>query len=92
MTGEMVVLTPHESAVLSRLVQFGRLPVEHRRKMLDELSGDARMVGEVVLDRQKYDGSPEHVRATVDRFDQWHEANIRIGRMRANRRRSARSQ
>lgn len=89
----MVQLTPHDSAVLSRLVQFGRLPVEECRKLLSDLvSEDARMVGEVVLDPQKYAESPEQIRATVDRFEQWLQANRPLGRRRAIRRRSGRSQ
>jgi hypothetical protein len=89
----MVQLTPHDSAVLSRLVQFGRLPAEKRRELLGELeSEDARRVGEVVLDPQKYAESPEQIRATFDRFEQWLQANRRLGRRRAIRRRTGRSQ
>ena len=88
----MVQLTPHDSAVLSRLVQFSGLPDEKRRELLGELqSDDAKMVGEVVLDRQKYDESPEQVRATVDRFEEWLKANRRLGRGRTIRRRTGRS-
>jgi hypothetical protein len=83
----MVQLTPHDSAVLSSLVQFDRLPVEKRRELVNELeSPDAKMVGEAVLDRQKYAESPEPIRATVDRFEEWLEANRRLRRRRAKRR------
>jgi len=88
---DMVELTPHDSAVLSRLVQFSGLPFEQRKEMLTELSGDARMVGEAVLDPLKYSASPQPVRATVDRFQNWLEANRRIGRLRRARGRNARS-
>ena len=85
-------LTPHDSAVLGRLVQFGRLPPERRKEILEDLKSDeARMLGEAVLDRQKYSESPQPVRATVDRFQQWSEANRRLGRLRRVRRRTART-
>lgn len=84
-------LTPHDSAALSRLVQFDRLPAERRKEILAELeSEEARMVGEVVLDPEKYSASTAPVRATVDRFREWLEANRRLGRQRALRRQSAR--
>jgi hypothetical protein len=87
----MVPLTPHDSAVLTQLVQFSRLSLEKRKEILEQLkSEDARKVGEVVLDRHKYATSPADVRATVDRFDQWLEANRRLGRQRSIRRRTAR--
>ena len=88
----MVELSPHDSSVLSRLVQFQNIPLEERRLLLKELeSKDARMVGEAFLDREKYKTSPEKVRATVDRFDQWHAANLRAGRRRALARRKNRA-
>lgn len=87
----MVELTPHDSAALSRLVQFEGLPGERRKEILDGLeSEEARMVGEAVLDPQKYSESTAPVRETVDRFRLWSENNRRLGRQRALRRRSAR--
>jgi hypothetical protein len=83
----MLQLTPHESALLSRLVQFSQLPAEERRNLVNELTGDARLVGEVVLEPHKYAEAPEPIRATVDRFEQWLQANRRLGRRRAIRRR-----
>jgi hypothetical protein len=83
----MVELTPHDSAVLSRLVQFGRLGTQKRQEILSKLdSHDARLVGEAVLDEQKYSESSESVRATVDRFKKWSDANRRLGRQRPIRR------
>jgi hypothetical protein len=83
----MVDLTPHDSSVLSRLVQFGRLGPQKRREILSQLdSHDARMVGEAVLDEQKYSESSDSIRATVDRFKKWSEANRRLGRQRSIRR------
>jgi|SRR5580700_1159234 hypothetical protein len=88
----MVQLTPHDSAVLSRLVQFVQLPVQKRKEILSELESDeAKMVGEAVLDPQKYAESSELVRATVDRFREWSQANQRLGRLRTVRRRAART-
>jgi hypothetical protein len=88
----MVQLTPHDSAVLSRLVQFGRLPAEKRKEILSEVeSAEARMVGEVVLDPQRYSESTPEVRATVDRFQEWSRTNRRLGRHRTAHRRPART-
>ena len=88
----MVQLTPHDSSALSRLVRFDRLPADKRQEIFDELQAeDARKVGEVVLDPQKYSSAPEPVRATVDRFQQWSEANRRLGKQRALRRQKARA-
>jgi hypothetical protein len=88
----MVQLTPHDSAVLTRLVRFGRLPIEKRREILGELEGeDARRVGEAVLDSQKYSESSDQVRATVDRVQKWLDQNRRSVRLRPVHRRSGRS-
>ena len=79
------MLTPHDSSVLSRLVQF-RLPEQRRLELLSGIEDeDARKVGEVVLDPQKYDGASADVRASVDRFNGWHEANRRLGKQRLMR-------
>ena len=47
---------------------------------------DARLVGEAVLDPQKYLKSSDEIRATVDRFKEWLEANKKIGTLRLARR------
>jgi hypothetical protein len=88
----MVELTAHDSAILSRLVQFGRLPVAERESLLKELqSPDARMVGEAVLEPKKYAESSKLIQETVDRFTGWLDANRELGRKRTLRRRAARS-
>jgi hypothetical protein len=85
----MVELTPHDAAVLSRLVQFHRLPIEKRREILGELkSPDAREVGEIVLDSTKLSSAPEQIRETVNRFQLWLENNQRLGRVRRRARHS----
>ena len=87
----MVRLSPHDSAVLSRLVQFGSLSEQKRQAIFDELeSAEARRVGEAVFDPKKYSTSSALVRATVDRFRKWSEANRRIGERRTVRFRTAR--
>lgn len=89
----MVRLTPNDAAVLSRLVQFGGLPAEELRKMLNELdSPEAKKVGEAVLDKEKYQHSTVEIQATVDRFLQWLKNNRRLGRQRPLSRRLARAQ
>lgn len=85
----MVELTPHDAAVLSRLVQFHRLPIEKRREILGELkSAEAREVGESVLDSTKLSTASEQIRATVNRYQLWLENNQRLGRLRKKARRS----
>ena len=87
----MVESTPHDSATLSRLVQFVSLPAEKRQEIFDEIEApEARTVGEGVLDPEKYSGASPAVQATVDRFNQWLQANRRVGRQRANGRRTGR--
>jgi hypothetical protein len=84
----MVELTSHDTLVLSRLVQFSRLPLDKRKELVDELkSEDARAVGEAILDEQKYAGSDPKIKETVERFRQWHQANRRLGQKRMVRRR-----
>lgn len=84
----MIELTPHDAAVLSRLVRFSRLPMDRRRQFIDELqSPEAREVGEGLLDPGKTLSS-DKVRATVDRYRQWRESNLRIQQ---RRRRAVRS-
>jgi hypothetical protein len=85
----MVELTPHDAAVLSRLVQFDRLPIEKRREILGELeSPEAREVGEIVLDSTKLSTASEQIRETVNRYQLWLENNKRLGRIRRGARRS----
>ncbi len=79
----MVELTPHDASVLSRLVQFHRLPGEKRRGILDELKSDeARQVGEAILDPDRLATSPDPIRETAIRYQQWLANNQRIGRLR----------
>jgi len=79
----MVELTPHDATVLSRLVQFHRLPPEKRRDILDELeSQEARQVGEAILDSGRLAESSEAIRETAVRYQQWLENNQRLGRRR----------
>ena len=86
----MVELTPHDSAALSRLIRFEGLPIEKRREIFGEIEApDARKVGEVFLDPAKYDGATPAVQATVNRFREWMDANRRLARQRATRRRAA---
>jgi hypothetical protein len=86
----MVELTPHDSAALSRLVRFERLPPKKRLEILEEIQADdARRVGEIVLDPQKLAEATPEVQATVARFRQWQEANRRLARDRAKRQRVA---
>jgi len=87
----MVRLTPHDAAVLSRLVQFGGLPIEELSKILDQLSPDAKPVGEAALDAEKYQQSSVDIQATVDRFREWLNNNRRLGRQRPASRRLARA-
>jgi hypothetical protein len=69
------------------LVQFDRLPEVERREFLEDVKADdARLVGEAVLDPQKYLKSSDEIRATVDRFKEWLEANKKIGTLRLARR------
>jgi hypothetical protein len=88
----MVELTPHDSAALSRLVQFTGLPPQKRQEILEEIKAeDARRVGEVLLDPQKYPEAAPEVQATVTRFQEWMEANRRLAREREKRRQAARA-
>ena len=69
--------------------------MERREFLEDVKADDARLVGEAVLDPQKYLKSSDEIRATVDRFKEWLEANKKIGTWRvasvALRDRSAKS-
>jgi small-conductance mechanosensitive channel len=88
----MVLLTPHDSSVLTGLVQYTRLPGDEQRKLLDSLEKpEARMVADAFLDPQKYAQAPDDVRATVDRFRAWVENNRRLRLKREARQHSSRS-
>jgi hypothetical protein len=83
----MVVLTPKESAILTSLVTFTKLPSERRHELVDDLqSPGARAIGEIFLDESKYDGAPQDVKETVDHLRKWRDGNLRAGRARAKRR------
>ena len=85
----MVELTPHDAAVLSRLVQFHRLPMEKRREIFGELkSPEAKEVGEIVLDSTKLSSASEQIRETVNRYQLWLKNNQRLGQLRRRARRS----
>ncbi|HUO28600.1 MAG TPA: hypothetical protein VMU80_05255 [Bryobacteraceae bacterium] len=88
--GSMVLLTPHDSSVLSSLVQYSR-PSDRRQQLLDSLEKpDARMVGEAFFDDQKYEKAPEEVRLTVDQFRAWVDNNKHRRLQREALRRAAR--
>ncbi|SPF31779.1 hypothetical protein SBA4_1020007 [Candidatus Sulfopaludibacter sp. SbA4] len=84
----MVELTPHESSVLTRIIVYSRVP--GREKAVEELSGDARKVGEVFLDPSKYSEMTDDVREAVDHFRLWLENNRRLREKRLARSRRAR--
>ena len=86
----MVRLTPHDSSVMTALVQYTRPSEESKKELLDELqSPDARLVGEAFLDLQKYAAAPDHIRATVDYLREWVENNRRLRLKREARSRSS---
>ena len=88
--GTMVLLTPHDSSVLTGLVQYTLLAGDEQRKLLDSLEKpEARMVADAFLDPQKY--ASDDVRATVDRFRAWVENNRRLRLKREARQHSSRS-
>ena len=84
----MLRLTPHDSSVMTALIQYTH-PSDETRKLLDELQSlEARKLGEAFHDQQKYDDAPEHIRNTVDYFREWVENNRRLRRQREARRRA----
>ena len=85
----LVRLTPHDAALLNRLVQFHRLPIEKRRELLNQIeSAKARQVGEAVLDSAKLSELSEDVRETANRYQRWLENNKRLDQVRQRARRS----
>ncbi len=75
----MVRLTPHDSSVITALVQHTSHSDEGKKELLDELqSPEARLVGEAFLDSQKYAAAADHIRATVDYLQAWVENNKRL--------------
>jgi hypothetical protein len=88
-TWSMVMLTPQDASVLTSLAQYTR-PSERWEELLNSLEKpDARMVGEALLNPQKYAEAPDDVRATVDRFRAWVENNKRRRLQREARQRSS---
>jgi len=84
----MVLLSPHDTSRLTRLVST--LSTERQRMLLEEIEDpEALMVGEAYIDQQKYDEAAPRVRATVDQFRLWVENNRRI-RLRREARQRAR--
>lgn len=89
---EMVELTPNDSSALARLIRFDGLPLEKRREILGEIqAADARAVGEIFLEPERYDGASPKVQATVNRFREWMDVNRHLAKERAKRRRSVRA-
>jgi hypothetical protein len=86
----MLLLTPHDSSVLTSLVQYER-PSQKRSKLFGSLEEpSARIVAEAYFDTEKYAEAPDDVRATVDHFRAWVENNRRRRSERETRRRVAR--
>jgi hypothetical protein len=83
----MVELSSHDSIALMRLVQYDGLPMERRRQIFSEiLEDDAKAVGEVVLDPDRYSLAPERVQATVDHFREWRKRNLEMSQIKKGRR------
>jgi len=74
-TWTMTLLTPHDSSVMSSLVQYSD-PTARRKELFDQLEEPAaRMVAEAYFDDQKYAEAPADVRATVDHLRAWVQNN-----------------
>jgi hypothetical protein len=88
----MVRVSPHDSAILSQLVQFsGIIPPDEKIQLLNELqAAEARQVAEAILDPAKLFEAPEPVQRTANRYKEWVENNKRLGELRRRRTRSSR--
>ena len=72
--GTMVPVNPHDSAILSQLVQFTGMPLDLKLELLAKLeTPEARQVGEAILDPAKLSGAPEPVQQTANRYKEWVE-------------------
>jgi len=91
-TGSAIRLTHHDANVIAALVQFTGMPEEKKRELLAKLErDDGRMVGEALVDHQRYSAAPPEVQAVVDLYRAWVENNKRLRLNREARQRSSRS-
>jgi len=84
----MITLSPADASILTRVIQYRRIPLDERLKLLETASPDAQAVGRVILQRDQ--PTSEEVRVAADAFLKWLQGNRRVGKLRPMRRQLAR--
>jgi hypothetical protein len=74
----MLLLTPQESSVLCRVVQYRFISLETKLQLLSELSPKAEEIGRVIL--KQITSDDQEVNAAAAALQQWHDANLQTGR------------
>jgi hypothetical protein len=76
----MIELTEREALVLSQITRFVTLPVGERLKMVEELTGSARRIGEAILD-VPFVALSEEEKVLANSILKWQSPEVRRGRI-----------
>jgi hypothetical protein len=76
----MIQLSPSDSSILTRVVQYTRIPVRQRLELLSGASKPARKIGRILLEIDKPTDAEPDVRAAADAFKRWLASNRRTVR------------
>lgn len=76
-------LSSNDSAILTRVLQYRRVPMDERLALLRTASPKAQEVGRFLLDPQNSSPASPDVAVAAASFQRWLESNRRVGRLRA---------
>ena len=83
----MIQLSPSDSSILTRVAQYGRIPVDQRLALLSKASPQAQQVGRILLKVEQPTKAEPDVRAAAEAIRRWLASNRRVRSTRsANRR------
>ena len=78
----MLSLSPADTSILARVVQYDAIPPNERAHLLEQVSPDARNVGKVILGTATPAESTPEIIAAANAYKTWAENNRRLSRMR----------
>jgi hypothetical protein len=87
----VVQLSPKDSSILTRIARYGLIPIDERRKLLNEASAKAREIGEIILGTSTDENADEETKAAVAAYRRSFQGTQRTGKRRRLRRKRRRS-
>lgn len=82
----MLSLSPADTSILARVVQYDKIPPKEREQLLAQVSQEARNIGKVILGTATAEQFPPEIGAAAQAYQKWADNNHRLARMRARRR------